>query len=222
MTETAPEQTETAADTAPQAPFGHFYPQKPENPHESPLSVNFAPGRAPQVTVRGRTVSEWRDLLEEAMDSGVFTVIGAAYEALNAQASMGKGLGPASPVNGAQAPVQAPPAAPQQQFAPAGPNYNPQLPPPGQPGQAPAAWQNAGAPPQQQFVPQGPQLPQGWYKLNVPFPQKGAFDAIVAQYGIRKGDPGRGGQVSFQKATKSWYCAPEVAQAFGQFSPVPA
>jgi hypothetical protein len=56
----------------------------------------------------------------------------------------------------------------------------------------------------------------------VPFQQKGTFDAIVQQYNLRKGDPGRGGQVSWQKAVKSWYCSPEVAQLFGQFNPVAA
>lgn len=75
---------------------------------------------------------------------------------------------------------------------------------------------------QQSYAPQGPQLPPGWYRLTVPFPKKPQFDGIVQQYGIVKGDPGRGGQVSFQKASKSWYCAPEVAQVFAQFQPVPA
>jgi hypothetical protein len=101
-------------------------------------------------------------------------------------------------------------AAAQQQF-----NQQPAQPFPNQPFQGQPAWQQAGAP-------QGAQVPPGWYKLTVPFPQKGAFDAIVAQYGFRKGDPNGGGQVSFQKAVKSWYCAPDIAQAFAQFNPVAA
>jgi hypothetical protein len=91
----------------------------------------------------------------------------------------------------------------------------------GQPG-----WQTTGAP-QGQFQqapqqPQGASLPPGWFKLNVPFKQKPMFDAIVAQNGFRKGDPTGGGQLSWQKERKSWYCSPDVAQAFAQFSPVPA
>lgn len=118
----------------------------------------------------------------------------------------------------------------QPQAAPApqgGVNYNPQTPPPNQPFPGQPAWQQAGAPaaPPQQWAPpaqQGAQVPQGWYKLTVPFPQKASFDAIVSQYNFRKGDPNNGGQVSWQKAVKSWYCAPEIAQAFAQFNPVVA
>lgn len=136
-----------------------------------------------------------------------------------------------------QAPAQgfqAPPAhAPQGNTPPPfGPNVSvPQAPgyqgPPAPPqGQQ---WGAPQAPPQQQWAaPTGPQLPQGWYKLTVPFkpsngnPGKPGFDAIVAQYQLRKADPTAGGQVSFQKTSKSWYCSGEVAQLFGQFQPVPA
>jgi hypothetical protein len=119
-------------------------------------------------------------------------------------------------------PQQAPPAAQ------GGVNYNPQMPPPNQPFAGQPAWQQAGAQqaPQQQWAPPAPQggaqVPQGWYKLTVPYPQKATFDAIVQQYNFRKGDPNNGGQVSWQKAVKSWYCSPEVAQAFAQFNPVSA
>lgn len=109
---------------------------------------------------------------------------------------------------------------------PQGVNYNPQTPPPNQPYPGQPAWQQAGAPQASQWgggQPQnGPGLPAGWYRLNVPFPQKATFDAIVSQNNFRKGDPGRGGQVSWRKEQKFWACAPEVAQAFAQFSPVPA
>lgn len=120
------------------------------------------------------------------------------------------------------------PAAPQ-----GGVNYNPQTPPPNQPFPGQPAWQQAGAPaapPQQQWAPPAPavNVPQGWYKLDVPFkargnnPGKPGFDAIVAQYSFRKADPAQGGQVSFQKGAKSWYCAPDIAGAFAQFNPVVA
>jgi hypothetical protein len=44
----------------------------------------------------------------------------------------------------------------------------------------------------------------------------------VAQYQMRKGRPSEGGQVSFNKADKSWYVDPQYAGAFGQFTPMPA
>jgi hypothetical protein len=62
----------------------------------------------------------------------------------------------------------------------------------------------------------------GWYRLNVPYPKKNAFDAIVQQYQMKKGRPTEGGLVSFNKADKSWYVAPSHAGAFSDFSPVPA
>jgi hypothetical protein len=111
------------------------------------------------------------------------------------------------------------PAAPQGGFqSPQQFNQQPAQPFPNQPFPGQPAWQTVGAP----QAPQGAQVPQGWYKLTVPFPQKAAFDGIVQQYGITKGDPFKGGQVSWQKGVKSWYCSPEVAQAFAQFNPVAA
>ncbi|MEV4228101.1 hypothetical protein AB0J81_13570, partial [Streptomyces bobili] len=62
----------------------------------------------------------------------------------------------------------------------------------------------------------------GWYRLVVPYPKKGAFDAVVTQYGMKKGRPSEGGLVSFNKADKSWYVAQSHAGAFGDFSPMPA
>jgi hypothetical protein len=76
-------------------------------------------------------------------------------------------------------------------------------------------------------APAAPQVSQeyaqnGWYRLNVPFKQKGVFDGLTAQYGMQKGRPSEGGHFSFQKADKSWYVHPQYAGAFGQFSPMPA
>lgn len=121
-------------------------------------------------------------------------------------------------VTGRQTPATPPPFG-ANVSAPMAPGYQ------GPPQQAAPQW---GAPQQPAFGGQqggfggGPGLPAGWFKLNVPFKDKAAFDAIVAQYSFRKGDPGRGGQVSWRKEQKFWACAPEVAQAFAQFSPVPA
>lgn len=137
-----------------------------------------------------------------------------------------------------QAPApQGMPAAMQSQ-----PNFNPQMPPPNQPFPGQPAWQQAGAP-QAQTAPQWgapaqtPQqaarkeypAPAGWYKLNVPFPGgKDQLHALATQLGIPKGNPSKGGVYNFfglspsGQPGKAWYCAPEAAQAFGQFTPMPA
>jgi hypothetical protein len=111
--------------------------------------------------------------------------------------------------------------SPQAQY-PAGPPVPPQ-------GPAPAAWQNAGAPQGgyngggQAKPDRRPEYQQaGWYRLTVPFPKKGRFDGLTAQYGMRKGRPTEGGQFSFNSADKSWYVDPQYAGAFGEFSPLPA
>lgn len=137
--------------------------------------------------------------------------------------------------------VTPPPAAP---IPPAGmsqPNFNPQMPPPGQPYPGQPAWQQGGAP-QAQAAPQwgAPQAaqqparkeypaPAGWYKLNVPFPGgKDQLHALATQLGIPKGNPNKGGVYNFFGLSpsgspgKAWYCAPEAAQAFGQFTPMAA
>lgn len=194
---------------------GATFPEYPANPHNHRYTISVD-GRGPMVVVRGNTADEVKEAFEELVTQGVGEVISAFAAASKAASVAAQGLPPApSP----QAPNQFQAQA-QQTF-----NQQPAQQFPGVTGQAPAPWQNAGAP---GYAPQGPQLPQGWYKLNIPFTPKGqnpgkpGFDAIVAQYNIRKGDPNNGGQVSFQKEVKSWYCSPEVAQVFQVFQPVPA
>lgn len=185
------------------------YPELSDNPHNHTYTWSPKLPDGSMLVIRAQSA----EALAEAAEAlaGVTGRLRTAWQ--NAT-----GTAPAAPQAPAPA-LQGPPppgygqgAMPQQ--------YPPQFAPQA-PGSAPAPWQNGGAP-QGQFGGGGVQLPPGWYKLNVPFPQKGAFDGIVQQYNIQKGDPSRGGQVSFQKATKSWYCAGEVVQAFAQFSPVPA
>lgn len=206
-----PEAEGQAADM--EAGPGWGFPESPANPHNHRYTISVS-GNAPMIVVRGNTASEVKEAFDELESEGLGAVIGAFQAGVKAAYNMAQQLGatvaPAGPQGAPQAPFPAPPA---QQFPQAAQQF------PGQPGQAPAPWQNAGAP---AFQPSGPSLPPGWYKLNVPFPQKGAFDGIVAQYGIRKGNPGGGGQVSFQKEAKSWYCSPEVVGAFSQFSPMAA
>src|SRR5690349_16890340 len=75
MTETAPEITWDDEEQSAPTPGGASYPEQPDNPHEAPLSVNFKPGGTPQLTVRGRTVAEHMQLLNEVKSSGLLALI---------------------------------------------------------------------------------------------------------------------------------------------------
>ncbi|MBA2951463.1 hypothetical protein [Streptomyces himalayensis] len=218
MTDTMPEQTTDEQDwTGPETDA--TYPEFPQNPHNHRYTISID-GRGPMLVVRANTAAEITAASEELENAEVGAAIGRAWAAFKAGAALGNGLG-ATPVGASPAPGAA------QQVAAGYPTPAP-VPPamPGVPGQAPAAWQNAGAPtppapPAQAQTP--PEYAQsGWYRLNVPFKQKGVFDGITAQYQMRKGRPSEGGQFSFNKADKSWYVDPRYAGAFDQFQPVPA
>lgn len=142
-----------------------------------------------------------------------------------------------------QMPAQAGPMGMPQ--IPTGPPFGPNVSVPAAPGyvgppapQMPQqqGWGGAPQAPQQQWNNGGGQqqggrkpypAPQGWYRLNVPYP-KGTdqLHALAQQYGIPKGNPDKNGKYNFWGLTpsgqpgKAWYCAPEVAQAFQQFNPV--
>ncbi|MFG3509688.1 hypothetical protein ACGF5F_29770 [Streptomyces sp. NPDC047821] len=210
MTDTMPEQTEDWSDVEQSADA--TYPEYPANPHNHRYTISMN-GQGPMVVVRGNTAEEINAAWQELEEKATGAIMGSAWASIRAAAQLANGLG-ASP-----APA-GPPAMPQ---APAG---MPVPPPPGVPGTAPAAWQNVGAPP----PPAPPAAPQaspeyrqaGWYRLSVPYPQKSQFDAIVAQHQLRKGRPSEGGQLSWNKAEKSWMAAPDIAGYFQQFNPVPA
>jgi hypothetical protein len=223
MTDVMPEQpatdtedwsdVEQSADTA--------YPEFPANPHNHRFTISMD-GRGPMLVFRANTAAELQAAAEELEDPAAGAAIGRAWAAFKAGAALGNGLGAAPMAPGAPAPVQPVqpvplPQSPQAQY-PVGPPAVPQ-------GPAPAQWQNAGAP----QAPQAPQGPSpeyrnaGWYRLDVPFPKKAQFDALVAQYGMQKGRPSEGGSYSFNsKGEKAWYVSPQFAGAFQQFSPVPA
>jgi hypothetical protein len=195
------------------------YPEYSDRPHNHNFTISLD-GRGPMVAIRAQTAEEFNARLQELEDAGTLTMVASVYSHMKAEMAIAQGLGPVTPVGppqGAPAPVQPMPLpqSPQAQY-PAGPPVPPQ-------GPAPAQWQNAGAPAPQA----GPQNQEyrnaGWYRLDVPFPKKGQFDGIVAQYQLRKGRPSEGGSYSFNsKGEKAWYVSPEVAGAFPMFSPVPA
>jgi hypothetical protein len=230
MTDTMPEQAtdnENWSDVE-QSADGAAYPEFPDNPHNHRFTVSFD-GRGPMVVVRGNTAADIIAGFQELEQSAAGAAMGNAWAAIKAAAAVASGLGATPVPAGAPAAPQGMPQLPTP--PPFGPNVSvPQAPgfqgpavvptPPGftMAGHSPAA---PPAPaPVQSNTPEYQQ--NGWYRLNVPFKSKGAFDGIVAQYQLRKGRPSEGGQLSFNKADKSWYVAPDVAGAFPAFSPVPA
>jgi len=187
------------------------FPELPSNPHNHVYTWSPKLPDGSMMVIRANTA----EALAEAAEA--LTAVSGRLQAAWRQVAGGGAPAPQAPAQGFQ-------QAPQGQ-----PNWNPPAPPPNQPFPGQPAWQQAGAPqmPQQQGWGGAPQgggsgLPAGWYRLTVPFQQKATFDGIVTQYGLKKGDPFKGGQVSWRKEQKFWACAPEVAQAFAQFNPVAA
>lgn len=203
MTDTSTEQT---------------YPELPVNPHNHRFTISMN-GQGPMVVVRGNTAEEVNAAWQELEEHATGAIMGSAWSSLKAAAMLANGLG-ASP-----APA-GPPTPPAMPGAPTPPPFGPNVSVPGAPGfqgGAPGLPQ----PPAPPAAPAAPAVPveyrnAGWYRLNVPFPKKGEFDGITAQYQMRKGRPTEGGNFSFHKDTKAWYVDPQYAGAFPQFSPVPA
>jgi hypothetical protein len=191
------------------------YPEAPDNPHNHRFTISFD-GRGPMVVVRGNTAEDVIAAYQELENHAVGAAMGNAWAALKASAAIANGLGATPVPAGAPALPQAP------QGVPTPPPFGPNVSVPAAPGyQGAPAMPAPPAPPAVQN--NAPEFQQnGWYRLNVPFPKKGAFDAVVAQYQMKKGRPTEGGLVSFNKADKSWYVAPSHAGAFGEFSPMPA
>lgn len=188
------------------------YPETGPLP-EAPLSVNFTPGRPPQLTVRAHTPSGLTAALAELEEEGVFAAIGEAHTMLGAQASIGAGLGPTTPV------PPAPPAA-AQAVAAAYPTPAPVPPAPPQ-GPAPAAWQQAGAPAasaaqrarrdQPKPRPNWPQV----YKITVP-----RGDTSFKAYREQNQQFFKG-KIQWAGGGEYWV-AGDVAQSLATWNPVPA
>lgn len=187
---------------------------------EAPLSVNFTPGRPPQLTVRAHTPGALTAALEELEAEGVFAAIGEAHTMLGAQASIGAGLGPTTPMPPTPpAPAMAGPAA---AVAAAYPTPAPTPPVPPQ-GPAPAAWQQAGAPSapapqgagQDRFAPKPrPAWPQV-FKITVP-----RGDTSFKDYRSQNAQFFKG-KVAFAGNGQYWV-AGDVAQSLAPWNPVPA
>jgi hypothetical protein len=212
-----PEQTTETEDwgDVEQSADSATYPEFPANPHNHRYTISMN-GQGPMLVIRANTGADIQAAAEELEDAAVGAAIGRAWAAFKAGAAMGNGL-QATPV-----PAGAP-AAPQAPGMPTPPPFGPNVSVPQAPGYAGAPGMPVPPPAPPAVQNNSPEFQQaGWYRLNVPFKQKGAFDGIVAQYQMRKGRPSEGGQVSFNKADKSWYVDPQYAGAFGQFTPMPA
>ena len=215
MTEVATEAVAEEGWDASEQDSAVTYPEYPDKPHNHNFTISFD-GRGPMVAIRAQSAVEFNSRLQELEDAGTLTLVASVYSHMKAEMAVANGVGPVSPAPAPQGPP-VPPTMPQQY------NQQPAQQFPGAPGTAPAAWQNAGAPAAPAAPQVSPEYQQaGWYRLNVPFKQKGQFDGITAQYGMQKGRPSEGGQFSFQKADKSWYVHPQYAGAFPMFNPVPA
>ncbi|MEW2498401.1 hypothetical protein AB0942_33445 [Streptomyces nodosus] len=208
------------------------YPEFHSNPHNHRFTISMN-GQGPMVVIRANTGAEFNAALEELREEGCGAALGSFWSDFKAAAMVANGLGGATQTGSAPAPAG--PPAPPQMGAPTPPPFGPNVSVPGAPGfqgapQGPGVPANFANPGGHFGAPAAPAVPQtppeyaqaGWYRLTVPFKQKAQFDAITAQFQMRKGRPSESGQFSFNKADKSWYVDPQYAGAFPQFSPVPA
>jgi hypothetical protein len=192
--------------------------------HKYVLSI--APDKAPFLVIRAESAQELNQAFTELEMNGVWANIAAHHQTAKAHANVGAGLGPVTPVVPLQNAVQ---QGFQNQAANA-PQWGPPNGAAGQPGTAPAAWQNAGAPaPQQGWGggqpqggaggQQGPKPRPQWpsvFKINVPFAAKDQFKDFRNQnaQALR-------GKVAWAGGGDYWIHG-DVVGGFQQYNPQPA
>jgi hypothetical protein len=185
------------------------------------FTLSITPDKAPFMVIRGETAQEINQALTELEMHGTWANVAAANATMRSHGTIGAGLGPVTVV------PQGPPTMPQDHYqqqvqhqAQQAPQWGPPLGAGGQPGTAPAAWQNAGAPPAQQGWggQQQTTCPPGWFVVDIPFSSKMAGDAIKNDLKARGMYQGN---VKWDGTAKKWYVSPAVAGAFAAFSPVP-
>ncbi|MGI5400604.1 hypothetical protein ACQEVG_14320 [Streptomyces sp. CA-135486] len=224
MTEVAPEGVDESGWEAPERDAAVSYPESPANPHNHRYTLSYDPQKPPFLVVRASTIQELQDAFQELEEGGVYAAMGNAWRVMKAQASVGAGLGPTTPVSAPPAAVQPVPLpqAPQAQYP------QPAQTQPGVPGTAPAQWQNVGAPPP-------PPPAQGGFnggsgnraepKPRPPWPQ-------VFRISIARGDTSfkdyRAANQQYFKGKVAWagggdyWIHGEVVQSVAQWNPVPA
>lgn len=219
MTDTMPEQSTDENEPGWGEDAAVTYPDYGRLP-EARFSVNFTPGRAPQLTVRGWTAEQLVGAIQELEDANAFNAIGVAHASLGAQISIGAGLGPATPV-----PAGAP-AAPQAPGAPTPPPFGANVSVPGAPGfQGNAGFPAPPAPPagggyggQQGGGRAEPKPRPPWpkvYKISLARGDSSFKDYRSANQQYFKG------KVQWAGGGDYWIHG-DVAQAVAQWNPVPA
>lgn len=179
------------------------------------ITISITPNKAPMVVVRGDSAEEILGLFEELENGGVYIQMAAAEQALKGSTP------PAEMVMqqlGATVVAQQPGVAPWDQPGIAGPPVPSAGPPPfGAPmgGYQQPAQPSWGAPAGP--APLAP--PPGWFRVKIPYAQKAAGDAIIAQ--VKAANMYRD-HMKWDKATKTWLVSPQVAQGFAQWGPSPA
>lgn len=226
MTEVAPEAPAEEGWDAPERDADVSYPEYPSNPHNHRYTLSYDPQKPPFLVVRANTVEELQASFEELEEGGVYAAMGNAWRVMKAQATVGAGMGPTTPVPQPPGPVQPVqpvplPQSPQAQYP------QPAQAQPGVPGTAPAQWQNVGAPP--------PPPVQGGFnggsgnraepKPRPPWPQ-------VYRISIARGDTSfkdyRAANQQYFKGKVLWagggdyWINGEVVQSVAQWKPVPA
>lgn len=182
-------------------------------------TLSISPRKAPMLVVRAQSVTDLKARLEECDAEGVWIQIAEAQAladgAQTAANTIVQQLG-ATPVTPQGYPQQQPYQPPQQAYP------GPPVPPPGPPpfgaptaplpaAQAAAGW-GAGA--------RTSAAPPGWFRVNAPFTQRAAFDAVKMQFGADA--RARNPYMRFDKDTKTWFVNPDVVQHFAQWGPQPA
>ncbi|UQA91613.1 hypothetical protein [Streptomyces halobius] len=229
MTETTPAPVESDEDWSQvEQDAQAVYPETPLNPHNHLFTISMD-SRGPMIVVRANSAQEINDRFQELEDAGTTTMLASIYSHLKAEMTLAQGAGPVTPVPAPQGPPAPAPPAPN-----GGVNYNPQVPPPGVPGTAPAAWQNVGAPTppapaQQQWgnngggqngnSRNGPKpRPTDWpqvYKITVP-----RGDDSFKNYREQNQQFFKG-KIRFAGNGQYWV-AGDVVQSLGNWNPVPA
>lgn len=181
-------------------------------------TLSISPRKSPMLVIRAQSVTDLKARIEECDAEGVWIQIAEAQAVADgartaAETIVGQlGATPVTPQGFPQQPYQ-----PAPQAYPGPPVPSPGPPPFGGPtaplpaAQAAAGW-GAGAP--------RSAAPAGWFRVNAPFTQRAAFDAVKMQFGADAN--ARRPWMRFDKDSKTWFVSPEVVEHFRQWNPQPA
>lgn len=197
------------------APAVLFQPQPVQHRenHAFTLSMQVGGKDSPMLVLRAETAAELNNMITQVEMAGLWANVGSHLSTARAHGTLGAGMpGQVQAAPMAQQPV--PQVTPQGIPMNPAAQYGPPLGAGGAPGTAPAQWQNAGAPAAAAGGCMG--LPQGWFKVNIPYQSRAAGDAIKEQL---KAQGLYQGNMKWCGGAKHWHVSPNVVGAFGQFGP---